>query len=68
MNEQSIIRRWLESEVGKVWTQDELLAEFELLDCRPQYAIARHRVSSKLGSLWRTRDKQWYHSFAADEP
>lgn len=66
MNEQTIIQRWLQNEVGCVWTKETLPQEFELIECKPQYAVARHRISGKLGSLWRTRDGMYYHSFAED--
>jgi hypothetical protein len=59
-------RAELEAQYGRVWSTDELGADFEALGFMAPFVIVRERATGRKGTLEFTHSPRFYFSFEAD--
>jgi hypothetical protein len=53
----------LELQYGKVWTKDELLADFEVIGFSAPYVLVRRLSDRKEGTMMFTHNPRFYFDF-----
>jgi hypothetical protein len=66
LNSAAAEREVLEKTHGKVWSTDELRADFEVLGFMAPYVVARQRSTGKKGSLQFQHSPRYYFNWVED--
>ena len=66
LNQAAAAREGLEKEYGKVWSSDQLRAEFEVIGFMAPFMVVKNKSTGEKGSLEFQHDPRFYFNYQAD--
>ena len=66
INQNASHRELLEHKEGKVWSTDELKAEFEVIGFMAPFVVVKRRSDGRKGSMCFQHDPRFYFGFTED--
>jgi hypothetical protein len=68
LNQAAAARAELEKQYGKVWSSDQLRAEFEVKGFMAPLVVVKRLDTGEVGSLEFQHDPRFYFNYVADKP